>query len=321
MARRDARRPGLALAAFLAAAALAPGATSAQTAAVAAPPPDGAWLADADAAAAALARGDAAWAQRHAGADADGRARPEPIAAAVAAYDEAIAAAPDALAPRWRLVRALYFAGDFASATPADADRALDRATEASERAKDALGRRVGGREVLAELEAEALRAELTPEEVADAAALHFWSAVAWAAWGREHGLVGAVREGLAGRIHRDAEAALVLDEGVEQGGALRLLARLHATLPRIPFVSPWVDPARALPALERALELAPAHPGNRLLYAFTLLELAPERRGDALALLEELAALEPRAEERCEDAALRRAARERLAAERPGDV
>jgi hypothetical protein len=128
------------------------------------------------------------------------------------------------------------------------------------------------------------------------------------------------VREGLAGRIYRDAQAAVALDETIEEGGAHRLLARLHATLPRVLFLSPWVDPSRALPHLERALALSPSHPGNRLLYAFTLLELAPERRGEALALLEELAVLEPRPSERSEDLAMRRSARERLAEERARD-
>jgi hypothetical protein len=237
----------------------------------------------------------------------------------VAAYGEAIAAAPDAIAPYWRLVRALYFAADFASSTPTDAARALDRATEESERGKDALAVRVGGRAALDALEPAALRTALAPEELADAGALYFWSGVVWAVWGREHGLLGAVREGLAERIHGDARMALALDEGVEGGGAHRLLARLHATLPRVPFLSPWVDRAQALPELERAVALAPAHPGNRLLYALTLLELAPERRGEALALLEEVAALEPRAGERSEDLAIRRSAREHLAEERAG--
>jgi tetratricopeptide (TPR) repeat protein len=264
----------------------------------------------------ALARGEAAYAARHAGADEAGRARPEPIAEAVDAFADAVAAAPDALAARWRLVRALFFAADFASGTSAEADRQLDRATAEAEAAKDALAARVGGRDALDALEPEALRDALPPEEAAEAASLYFWSAVAWAAWGREHGVLSAVREGLAGRIHRDAQTALVLDETVEEGGPLRLLARLHATLPRVPFLSGWVDPAQSLPALERALEVAPSHPGNRMLYALTLLEQAPERREEALALLEELASLEPRAWERTEDLALRRSARERLAEE-----
>lgn len=318
------RSPLRALRAALAAAlalALLQGGAAAQAPAAAAQPPAPEAAVAFEAAAAALARGDAAYARRDEGGDEEGRARPEPIADAVAAYDEAVAAAPHALAPRWRLLRALYFSGDFASPTPADADLELDRATTESERAKDLLAAHLGGRAALDELEPEALLAALAPAEVADAGALYFWSAVVWAAWGREHGLVGAVREGLAARIYRDAQVALALDEAIEAGGAHRLLARLHATLPRVPFLSPWVDRAQALPELERALELAPAHPGNRLLYALTLLELAPERRGEALALLEEVAVLEPRADERSEDLAMRRSARERLAEERADGI
>lgn len=318
--RRAPRALRSALAAALAAAALDAGAAAAQAPAAVALQPAAAASAS-DAAAAALALGDAEYARRHEGGDDYGRARPEPIAAAVAAYGEAIAAEPGAIAPRWRLVRAIYFEGDYAAPTPADAGRALDRAISESEQAKDVLAEDLGGRDVLDALEPDALRAALAPEELADVGALYFWSAVAWAAWGREHGLLAAVREGLAGRVYRDAQVALALDEGIEEGGAHRMLARLHATLPRVPFLAPWVDRAQALPELERALALAPDHPGNRLLYALTLLELAPERRAEALDLLEEVAAFEPRAGERSEDLAMRKSARERLSEERARGV
>lgn len=273
--------------------------------------------ADSDAARDALARGDAAFLRRAEGHDGDGRARPAPIGEAIRAYEEAVAADPERLEAHWKLLRAYHFAGDF-SAPDAVQERVLwERATAASEQALDALARRVGGRRVLDALAPAALGSAFAPGDRRDAAAIHFWSAVVWGAWSSRQGLLAVVREGVANRLHRYAEAVVALDPGHEEGGAHRLLARLHATLPRVPLLSGWVDRERALPEMERALAAAPRHPGNRMLLALTLLDVAPLRRGEALALLEEVAASEPRAAQLVEDLAIRRSARERLAEER----
>lgn len=244
-----------------------------------------------------VAQADAAWARRADGHDGEGRAAPGPIADAIRAYEAAVAAAPDALEPRWKLLRALHFAADFASRDADEEHAFVERATAAADDAKDRLA--PGG------------------TTARDAAALHFWSAVAWAAWGQRHGLLGAVRKGVAGRVHDDALAALELDPEVENGGAHRMLARLHATLPRVPFLSGWVDRDRAVPEMERALAIAPDHLGNRVLFALTLLDVAPLRRAEALAALEAAAAAEPSGEAMVEDLAIRKTARERLAEER----
>ena len=46
---------------------------------------------------------------------------------------------------------------------------------------------------------------------------------------------------------------AKTVHEAVEQGGAWRLLSRLHSALPRVPWLSGWVDPRQAVPLAERA--------------------------------------------------------------------
>ena len=61
-------------------------------------------------------------------------------------------------------------------------------------------------------------------------------------------GLLTIVRQGVAKRMQQDAEQSLKLDPAVDQGGALRLLSRLNATLPKVPFVSGWVDRKKVLP-------------------------------------------------------------------------
>jgi len=280
-----------------------------------------AWIAlsillSAPAATANLARGDAAWARRAEG-HAGGKARPEPVGEALAAYEAALAARPDALEPRWKLVRALWFQGEFASASEAAARAAYERAIALAEPAVTQVGARLGTPSPeRAALRPAALRARLEPDELHDAAQLYFWAAVGLGAWSRSAGLLEAVRAGVAGRLHEYTEISIALDPSVEGGGALRLLAHLHAALPRVPLLSGFVDRTRALPLAARAAAEYPEHPGNPYLVALTLLELAPERRAEALRLVEQTASLEPRPEQLVEDTALRLGARARLEAE-----
>ena len=148
-----------------------------------------------------------------------------------------------------------------------------------------------------------------------DVARFYFWSAINWGAWSRSVGLLGAVRQGVADRLHRYSLLAIALEPQYDEGGPLRLLGRLHAELPRVPFLSGWVDRDRALVLIERAHGLAPENPGNRLLLALTWLELQPERRSEAVELLRQVEALEPRPAMRIEDLAVRAEARRQLAA------
>ncbi len=130
-------------------------------------------------------------------------------------------------------------------------------------------------------------------------------------------GLLSAVRRGVADRLRDYTLLVLALEPDYEEGGADRMMAALHARLPRVPFLSGWVDRSEALPHVERALAIAPEHPGNHLLLALTLLDLHPERRAEALAALEQVSAVEPRRATEVEDLAIRREARERLELER----
>jgi hypothetical protein len=259
-----------------------------------------------------LERGDAAWTRRAEGADGE-RARPEPVREAIAGYEAAIAAAPDALEPRWKLLRALWFAGDFASGDPAAEKASYERGIAEAERAFDVLAARVGGRDALDAFSPEALRAALPAADAHDAASLYFWSAVNLGAWARQAGLLSAVRAGVANRLREQTERSIALDPSVELGGAIRLLSRLHSELPRVPLFSGWVDHARAVPLAERALAEYPAHPGNAYLLGLALLGHAPERRGEALGLIARTAELQPRSDHVIEDLAIRRAAREQL--------
>jgi tetratricopeptide (TPR) repeat protein len=263
-----------------------------------------------------LARGDSAWDRRAMG-EREGRPLSGPILEAVSAYERALAANPRSLEARWKLLRALHFAGDFASRTPDVRREIFDRAAMVSDQGLDLLALSSGTGVRLDRIDPEAVGARLDAAGVrrSDVARIYFWSAINWGAWSRIVGLVGAVRQGVAERLHRYTLIAIALEPDYDEGGALRLLGRLHAKLPRVPFLTGWVDRDQAVPMVERAYALAPANPGNRLLLALTLLDLAPDRRDEAIDLLDKVGRLEPRPSMRIEDLAMRRQAQERLEA------
>lgn len=260
----------------------------------------------------ALSRADGLWARRAEG-GIGAEARTERAHEAVAAYQAAVAAEPQDLEAHWKLQRALWFQGDFASLGEAAERATYERALAASERAFEVLAERTGGAEALARATPDALAAALPAADRHNAAALYFWHAINLGAWSRSAGLLAAVRAGAASRLHDATLRSLALDPDVEQGGALRLLSRLHSELPRVPFLSGFVDPERAVPLAERALAVYPQHPGNSYLLGLALLAHAPERRAEALARIEATAALEPRADHVVEDLAIREDALRRL--------
>ncbi len=262
-----------------------------------------------------LARADEAWTRRAASANA-GRVASEQGALLVAAYERAVEADPTRLEARWKLLRALHFHGEFASDDDARRKAIFERAADVADEGLAALAARTGPLEDLSDA---ALLERLASSGVSakDAAGVQFWSAVAWGSWSRTHGLLEAVRKGVANRVYEHALLAHRIDPDFEQGGPLRLLARLHGTLPRVPFLSGWVDRDRAVPLAEEAAARWPGHPGNHYLVALTWLDLAPARRAEALAALEDVVRSQPRPAREVEDAAIVRAAAERLGRER----
>jgi hypothetical protein len=243
---------------------------------------------------ASLAAGDAAWAER--ATQLDGRlAEPERTEAAIRAYRPVCSVSPGGLEACWKTLRALHYLVEFTHATEERKDAAAEEASTLARSWADSLGSE--------------------PKPSRDLGLLSFWSAIAWGARGQRVGLLTIVREGIAGRMRDFARRTLEIDPSLERGGAYRLLSRLHATLPRVPFVSGWVDRDRAVPLAEQALAVDPADPGNELVLALALLEHGPEeRRDEAWQRMERVAELEPRPALLAEDLAIREEARERLA-------
>ena len=128
---------------------------------------------------------------------------------------------------------------------------------------------------------------------------------------------MAAVHKGIAKRIRDHALIAIALDETFERGGPHRLLGRLHAVAPRVPLVTGWVSRDEALEHLERAVEIAPEDLANRLYLAEARLELEPERREQALRMLEAVIAAEPAPDRLVEDRRTQAQARAALEAAR----
>lgn len=246
-----------------------------------------------------IARGDQSYSQRAEG-HRGRQANPAPIQQAIDAYSEALATDPENLEARWKLLRALYFRGEFVL----DDDEAR---LELFER-----GREIGdvGRQQIEnhyDLPDDSL--EMKPNEVADAigrdalaAEIYFWSSTHWGLWGRYRGKIAAARQGVATKIRKFAEIVILLDEGIENAGGHRVLGRLHAEAPKIPLVTGWISRDKAISELRRALELAPEDLLTNLFLAEALLEFRSEKRQEALDLLQAIAASEPSEAWRVED-------------------
>lgn len=267
--------------------------------------------ASAEAAEGLLARGDGAYARRAEG-QRDGRAAAGPIDEAIGAYEAAFREDPKHLEAGWKLSRAIFFRAEYATPDAAERERILARGVEYGRLAERELAAALGATPSLEDAEpavaAQAFRGN------PHAAPTIFWGALLVASAARDANAIEALRSGIASRLRRYAELVIALDPGYEAGGAHRLLGRLHAELPRIPFLTAWVERERAVGELRRALALGPEDPVNQLLLARTLLELAPDERSQALALLERVASAPPRPDSVVEDAGAVRLARDLLA-------
>lgn len=238
-----------------------------------------------------IATGDRAWVGRAAGHQ-GARAAAEPIQEAIDAYSQALAADPESLEARWKLLRALYFKGE----------HVLDEREARLELFKGGIEIADAGRQQIEQhygLEDDSLGLE--PEEVAAAigrdplaAEMFFWSSTHWGLWGRYTGKIKAARQGVATKIRKFAEIVILLDDTIENGGGHRVLGRLHAEAPKIPFVTGWVDRNRAVTELRRAYDVAPDDLLTQLFLAEALLDYRPAERQEAVAMLQAIVDSEP---------------------------
>lgn len=257
-------------------------------------------------------RGDAAFRRRAQGFRQRGEVDPGPAASAVAAYEEALGQEPGDLGLRFKLMEALYFQGTFTVADTGAKRALFQRQLELARETLELVEGCCGGSERLEELtpadRAERLQGRLWAPEA------HFWAAVSWGLWGRTHGNLAAVRQGVATKVRDHAEVVRRLDESYADAGGLRLLGRLHTVAPRVPFLTGWVDRREGIARLRRACQISLDDPRNPLFLAEALLEHEPESRDEALALLREVSRRRPDPERLVEESEVLAEARRVLA-------
>ncbi len=260
-----------------------------------------------------LARADALYAARGRSVDENRRADPAPIADAIEIYETLLTESPADLDVRWRLLRALYFAGDHSSEPPDRRRERLERARRVAAAGMDQIADAFADGTRLEELDADELRARVPDEHRERVAAVYYWAAVARGAWSQLTGTWSAITDGVANRLYDFSSVVIALRPEYERGGAYRLLSYLHATVPNLPFVSGWVDEDLAVPEAEKALGVDPDDRGNRVIYGIALLETRDASADEARAILREVARLEPRDGPRTEDLSIRALALEQL--------
>ncbi len=233
-----------------------------------------------------LERGDAAWARRGDG-QSNGLAAAAPIAEAVAAYEAALTAEPSNLEARARLLRALWFQGQYATADDAGKQKVFERGKTVGEQGLDQIAASAKKtRSAIDEGSAQAVAEAVRP--IPGAAPIFFWSAVHWGLWGDAFGKFAAARQGVAGKIRDRCLVVLALDENLERGGGHRVLGRLHAVAPHVPFFTGWIDRTTAIAELRKALALGPEDPLNRQYLGEALLEYGDAAgRGEARNILQ----------------------------------
>ncbi len=261
-----------------------------------------------------IATGDWAWAQR-----ADGhrgsRAAAEPIQAAIDAYARALKADPENPDARWKLLRAYHFKGEFVLE---DRHERLELFNQGREIAK------TGRLQIERDFDMKRGLFKMEPAAVASAVGgqtavgeFFFWASANWGLWAQNSGKLMAVIVGVVGKIRQYAEVMVQMDERIENGGAHRLLGRFNAVVPKIPFFMSWVDRDLAIRELRLSLRVAPGSLLSKIYLAEALLKFRPEKRQEALGLLQDIVASEPDYGRLVEDTRVIEDARAILAAQR----
>ncbi|HSB62545.1 MAG TPA: hypothetical protein VLJ18_00205 [Thermoanaerobaculia bacterium] len=231
---------------------------------------------------------DRLWALRAEGST-GGRALSGPIDLVIDACRAALAAEPDSLEVRWRLMRALYFKGEHTTNDNADKRTIFGEGRAIAEQTL-AILRREAGREAHRDL-TRGTPVELVPHVKGNAAAVpsFLWAAVDWGKWALAFGKMAAVKQGAAAKIRDYAQAVILLDPAYDGGGGYRVLGRLHHQTPAVPFFTGWASRAQALKNLRLAVEVGPQNLVGRQFLAEATWEYEPARRAEARAMLERI--------------------------------
>ena len=236
-------------------------------------------------AAAQVAEGDSLYARRgegHQGAHASAKT----IDGAIAAYQKAIAEAPQDLEPRAKLLRAIRYKGAYVARTNEEKKSVYAAGKKASGEAMAVLARKLPK------------AAEATPQQLAPqlraipfATDIYYWDSVLWGEWAVAYGKMAALSEGAADRIKRNATVAMLADSRLEGGGGARVLGRLHNQTPRVPFVTGWASDAEAVKLLRQSADADPSIKITRVFLAEAMVAADKKKRAEAVRILKEVIA------------------------------
>ncbi|MEO6323184.1 MAG: hypothetical protein ABIT01_15145 [Thermoanaerobaculia bacterium] len=248
---------------------------------------------------AALAEADLLWSRRSDGATGV-QAIPGPVDALIAACRQIISHEPASLEARWRLMRALYFKGEYTTEDPTQKKNIFDAGRVVGDEAL-AIVRRVAP---LAKPRPNATPVDLAPVVKGQRAviACFYWAAVDWGKWALAFGKSAAVKQGAAAKIRDYAAAVIALDPSFEEGGGYRVLGRLHHQTPSVPFFTGWASREEAMKNLRLANRAGSRNFFNRLYLAEAMWDYEKTKRPESRAMLESLTADTPSAEFPVED-------------------
>lgn len=222
------------------------------------------------------------WYQQRA-AEADSfRAKPKFINNAIQAFEETLEKSIRPKESAEYLLQSYYFKGMYLGLSSDEQRRIYDK------------GRDLGERMM-----------ERFPESVP----IKFWYAANTGRWADVHGFVAAATNGIAKKLRRVCQEIIQLDSTYQGGGGYRILAQVHFHSPNIPLVMGWPSDEKALELVEKAMETAPEHPTNHLLYARILLHF--DRNKEAREHLKTILNTPPRPSNLVEDRYVQYKARE----------
>lgn len=254
--------------------------------------------------AALLAEANARFARRSIGAI-DETADNQEVDAAIALYRRAVTLAPRDIDILARLMRALHFRGAYTGAGPEEKKAIFEEGRKMGQHAVDRLEAQAKAARGLSRIEALRL--------VKGTPALYLWTAGHWGEWALVRGKFAAARSGIAGKLRDLSQTVIDLDPTFEDAAGYRLLGRLHSVAPKIPFITGWVSREKALQYLRRAHVAGPRHPVTWYFLAEAILDHQPEKRDEALSLLDRCANTPPRPDTLLEDARYATLARRQL--------
>jgi tetratricopeptide (TPR) repeat protein len=234
-----------------------------------------------------VADGDQHWALRAEGQNA-GHAKAAHADAALAAYQRAVAANPNDLDARWKLLRTYRFKGEYVATSNDDKKKIYADAKKAGDDALAVVDRALRAKGVTSITKATEKQVADASRAIPGATEVFLWDAVNWGEWALAYGKMAAAREGAADRIRREATIAYLADPKLEGAAPARVLGRLHDQTPRIPFITGWASSKEAVRFLNESLKLDPTNKITRVFLAEAMVSNNSDTKPQAIQMLRE---------------------------------